>query len=178
MACWLGLHPLSIGEVLGNQGDPGAPPADWLEMGDVTAPSELWDQLERRSGFPEPFLRNDPQQHRRWSNTRRALLVREDLRDLTQIRQLALVEHLALLLPERVGSPLSVNALREDLAVGHDTVSAWLEALERIYYVFRLAPFTKRVVRSLTRERKLCIGTGRKWNPRERGSRTWSPAIC
>ena len=71
------------------------------------APDDLWKQLERRSGFPEPFLRDDTQQHRRWSNSRRALLIREDLRDLTQIRQLALVEHLALLLPERVGSPLT-----------------------------------------------------------------------
>jgi predicted AAA+ superfamily ATPase len=85
------------------------------------------------------------------------LLVREDLRDLTQIRQVALVEHLAILLPERVGSPLSVNALREDLQVGHDTVSNWLDALETLYVAFRIGPYTKRVARAITKERKLYL---------------------
>jgi predicted AAA+ superfamily ATPase len=153
----LRLHPLTIGELLRGSGDVPTAPADWLAMGDAAAPDDLWSQLDRRSGFPEPFLRDDAEQHRRWSNSRRSLLVLEDLRDLTQIRQLALVEHLALLLPERVGSPLSVNALREDLRVGHDTVSAWLEALERLYYAFRIAPWTKRVARAITRERKLYL---------------------
>jgi hypothetical protein len=60
-------------------------------------------------------------------------------------------------LPERVGSLLSVNALREELAVAHDTVSAWLDAFERLYLVFRLPPFVVRRTRSLTKERKLYL---------------------
>lgn len=57
----------------------------------------------------------------------------------------------------QVASPLSVNALREDLQVGHDTVSNWLEALDRLYYAFRIAPWTRRVARALTKERKLYL---------------------
>ena len=87
-----------------------------------------------RGGFPEPYSRNDNRQHQRWSTRRRSLLIQEDLRDLSQVRQLALVEHLALLLPGRVGSPLSVNGLREELEVGHDTVANWLDLLERLYF--------------------------------------------
>jgi predicted AAA+ superfamily ATPase len=123
----------------------------------VTPVPDAWEHLERRGGFPEPFLRDNTQQHRRWTNARRDLLIREDLRDLTNIRQVVLVEQLALLLPERVAAPLSVNALREDLQVGHDTVSNWLEALERLYFAFRIGPWTRRVTRALTKERKLYL---------------------
>ena len=38
---------------------------------------------------------------------------------------------LALRLPELVGSPLSINALREDLQVSHKTVAGWFRVLER-----------------------------------------------
>jgi uncharacterized protein len=153
----LRLHPLSIGELCRRGFADVPPPADWLALNSDGEHESAWQRLERRSGFPEPYLRNDEEHHRRWSNSRRSLLVREDLRDLTQIRHLALVEHLALLLPERVGSPLSVNSLREDLQVGHDTASAWLEALDRLYYSFRIAPFTRRISRALTKERKLYL---------------------
>jgi predicted AAA+ superfamily ATPase len=42
---------------------------------------------------------------------RRARVVREDLRDLDRVREVSLVEQLVGLLPERVGSPLSVANL-------------------------------------------------------------------
>jgi predicted AAA+ superfamily ATPase len=150
------LHPLSIGE-LTHREVPG-PPDDWLAVRAAADVDEAsWDRLERRGGFPEPWLADDDAQHQRWSIQRRSLILREDLRDLTQIRQVALVEHLAILLPDRVGSPLSVNALREDLQVGHDTVSNWLDALESLYFAFRIPPYARRLARALTKERKLYL---------------------
>jgi predicted AAA+ superfamily ATPase len=43
-------------------------------------------------------------------------------------------------LPDLVGSPLSINSLREDVQVGHKTVSSWMAILERLYAVFRVLP--------------------------------------
>lgn len=140
--------------------------------------AEIWDRLETRGGFPEPCTRNDPRQHQRWSTQRRTVLVREDLRDISQVRQLALVEHLALLLPGRVGAPLSVNAMREELEVGHDTVSNWLGLLERLYYCYRIPPYARRIARSLKKEPKLYCGTGLRLRRPARGWRTWLRAIC
>lgn len=154
----LRLHPLSIGELTHNQLMP--PPAngrEWLTLGESSAKRPLWEQLSRRSGFPEPFFKDNDLQHRRWVLRRRELLTQEEIRDLTDIRNLSLVEHLALLLPDRVGSVLSVNSLREELQVAHGTVAAWLEALERVYYCFRLAPFSGKISRSLKKERKLYL---------------------
>jgi len=53
-----------------------------------------------------------------------------------------------------VGSPLSVNALREDLLVSHKTVAGWLRVLERLYAVFRLPPFGSPKIRAVKKEEK------------------------
>jgi predicted AAA+ superfamily ATPase len=152
----LRLHPFSIGEL--THGTLVPPPKDWLNLGSTEKSVHLtWQQLETRSGFPEPFFKNDELQHRRWSTRRRELLIREDLREISQIRTISLVEQLAILLPYRVGSPLSINSLREDLQVAHDTVSDWLHALERLYFCFRISPYSKKMVRSLKKEQKLYL---------------------
>src|SRR5205085_2979550 len=87
---------------------------------------EAVDQIERFTGFPEPMFAGQVARLRRWRRMRRELVLREDLRDLTRIRELGLIDQLVELLPERVGSPLSVNSLREDLGVAFDTAQAWL----------------------------------------------------
>jgi hypothetical protein len=88
---------------------------------------------------------------------RRELVLREDLRDLTRIREIGLIDQLVELLPERVGSPLSVNALREDLGVAFDTAKAWLETLARLYFLFELRPFAGKLARTLRREAKVYL---------------------
>lgn len=151
----LRLHPLTVGELV--HGKVVGPPRNWLEVGNPGDHEASWARLERRSGFPEPYYRDDTRHHSRWSTRRRSLLIREDLRDLTRVREVGLVEHLSYLLPERVGSLLSVNALREELEVGHDTVSAWLDIFDRLYLCYRLPAFTRRLGRALKKDRKLYL---------------------
>jgi len=57
-------------------------------------------------------------------------------------------------LPDLVGSPLSVNALREDLQVSHKTVEAWLAALERLYAIFRISPMGAPRIRAVRKAQK------------------------
>ena len=59
-----------------------------------------------------------------------------------------------LILPEKIGSPLSVNSLREDLQVNHKTVSNWLDAFKKIYLVFSVMPYAKSISRALVKESK------------------------
>ena len=157
----LRLHPFSIGEKL--HGSRMLPPKDfqgWMDLGmEFDEAMDVWQRLERFSGFPEPYEQQSDEVYRRWSTRRRQLLIREDLREISQIRQISLVEHLSLLLPDRVGSLLSLNALRENLQVAHDTVSQWLDALERLYYCFRISPYHEKLSRGLKKEQKLYL-----WN--------------
>lgn len=111
-------------------------------------------QLLELGGFPEPFLSGSAVEARRWSREYRTRLIRDDLASLEQVQDLGSLELLMLRLPELVGSPLSVNALREDLQVSHKTVSKWLDILERLYAIFRLAPFGAPRLRAVKKERK------------------------
>src|SRR6185503_2661588 len=91
---------------------------------------------------------------RRWSREYRNLLIREELVSLERVNDLGSLELLMIRLPELVGSPLSVNGLREDLQVSHKTVSSWLQILERLFALFRLSPFGSPKIRAVKKEQK------------------------
>ncbi len=112
------------------------------------------DDLLALSGFPEPFLSGSEEEARRWSREYRTRLVREEVSSLERVTDLGNLELLMLSLPDRVGSPLSVNSLREDLQVSHKTVANWLNVLERLYAIFRIRPFGSPKLRAVKKEQK------------------------
>ncbi len=73
-------------------------------------------------------------EEKRWYVEYRSLLVNQESPAIDTISDLGKLELLSLRLPELVGSPLSINGLREDLQVAHKTVSRWLAILENIYF--------------------------------------------
>ena len=126
-----------------------------LSVSELNSPkaSTVHDLL-RFGGFPEPFLLASEKETKRWSRDYRLRLVREDLRDLEQVRDLDSIELLAMRLPDLVGSPLSLNALREDLQVSHQSVSRWVSMLENLYMLFRIYPFGAPRIRAVKKEAK------------------------
>jgi len=105
---------------------------------------ESFEQLFELGGFPEPFFKGEKNFLFKWRTSRLDRLINQDLASTEQLRQLKLVEHLMFLLPERVGSPLSLNNLREDLEVHFATVKHWLDLLERVFYGFKIYPYSER----------------------------------
>lgn len=83
--------------------------------------------------------------------------MREDIRDIENIQSLSMVEILADILPQKVGSLLSINAMREDLSVSHKAIAHRVDILERFYYHFRIHPFVASRIRSLKKEPKLYL---------------------
>lgn len=134
---FLRLHPLSLAE-LGGGGSSG---------GDL-------DALFALGGFPEPLLEGSATSARRWSLEYRHRLIKDEVTSLEAVRDLGALEQLMLALPERVGSPLSRNALREDLQLNHQTVTRWLDIFERLYAIFRLPPFGAPRLRAVRKEQK------------------------
>ena len=132
---FLRLHPLSAAELRMNKH------ADLLEL------------LER-GGFPEPFLGGSSVEAKRWSREYRNRLIREDLAGVERLQDLGNLELLMLRLPDLVGSPLSINALQEDLRISHKTLSHWVEILERLYAIFRIPPFGAPRIRAVKKEQK------------------------
>jgi hypothetical protein len=153
------LWPFTLAELAGRQ---VALDRFWDDpLGVATADSgaaeTIWRRLGRFSGFPEPYVRATPAAYRRWSTAYHSQLVREDIRDLTAIVSISSVETLFSLLPDRVGSLLSVTALSEDLKAAYNTVQSWLEAFESLYLTFSITPWSRRVIRATQKARKLYL---------------------
>ena len=110
--------------------------------------------LLRIGGFPEPFFQQSEVESKRWSREYRQHLINRDLSGIQHIQDVGNMELLFMRLPELVGAPLSINALREDLQVNHRTVARWLDIFERIYSLFRLSPFGAPKIRAVKKERK------------------------
>ena len=57
---------------------------------------------------------------------RNADVATQKIADLENIREISLIELLVNTLPEKVGSPLSIKGLMEDLQIDHKTVEKWI----------------------------------------------------
>ncbi len=153
----LPLFPLTLGELLGTV-------PDWHDFQDKltdlpydASSRKVFEQLSQFSGFPEPFLKNSEEFYNIWFQERKSLLIREDIRNAYAIRELSNMEVLSNILPERIGSPLSINALREDLDASFYSIKDWILILEQFYYLFRIQPFSKSITRSLKKEPKIYL---------------------
>ena len=113
--------------------------------------------LVKFGGFPEPLLARSDRGLRLWQRERMSLVIREDLRDLERVKEISLLEHLADLLPDKVGSLLSIKSLREDLQVDHKTAERWVTILEHLYVCFRIPPFGAPRVRAIRKQQKLYL---------------------
>ena len=105
-------------------------------------------------GFPEPFLSGSKRQALRWYREYRSRVIHEDISSLELSQDLFQMELLLIRLPELVGSPLSVNALREDLSLSYKTVAKYLDIFERMYLIYRLVPFHSHKLRAVKKEKK------------------------
>jgi hypothetical protein len=142
------MHPLSVGE-LARQDVPDRP-----VRAPRPVPNALYEALLEHGGYPEPFVKRDTSFTRRWRSLRSAQLLREEVRDLTRIHELAQLEHLGLLLAERSGSPLVLSSLANEVQVSVDTVRRWVETLSSLHWGFLVRPWFRSVAKALRKEPK------------------------
>ncbi len=132
------LHPFSVAELKGQ------------------LPSEeVFDRILRHGGFPEPFLADDATAADRWRRAHTDRILREDLLDLTSVRDLKGIETLAELLRQAVGSPVSFESLSRDLQISSHTVKRWIGILESLYVIFIVTPYSKNIARGLLKQPKI-----------------------
>ncbi len=117
--------------------------------------AEVFERLMRVGGFPEPFLDGSERTARRWRSERQDHILREDLRDIEQVRDIQTMGLLLDLLKTRVGGPIVVSNLAEDLQVAPATVSKWIEMLERMYVIFTVRPYTRNIARAIQKPPKI-----------------------
>ena len=133
------LHPIDLKEAVVHAG---------------LATTDAFERLLRVGGFPEPFLRGSERWYRRWRRSHVDAILREEMLTLSAVRDIQSIETLIEMLRHRVGSPLSVDSLARDLQKSRNTIQHWLELLENLYVVFRIAPWHRNVARSLLKAPK------------------------
>jgi uncharacterized protein len=148
------LHPFSIAEL--NRYKTRVKPLKELIFSE-TSFNEEFNSLFNFGGFPEPFLKQNSRFLRRWHIERTERFFKEDIRELTAIKDFGNLALLAELLPEKTSSILSINSLAGDLQVNFRTVANWLDTFEQFYYCFRIPPFQSKKVASVRKEKKLYL---------------------
>jgi predicted AAA+ superfamily ATPase len=139
------LHPFSIAE-LKSQMDP----------------EQILKRLLTVGGFPEPFLEGSEDFAKRWRSSHLERILKEDLLELEQVRNIKLVELLTDLLAERVGSTVSYSSLARDLEISPHTVKKWIGILESLYVIFVVPTYSKNLARAILKEPKIYFyDTGR-----------------
>ena len=149
------LHPFSLAELLESKTDNKL--FDKLFFSENIKGKKILETLVKYGPFPEPYLKQNDTHWRRWQMEKNERLIKEEIRDLTTIQDLSAIQILVELLPNKVGSPLSVNNLREDLEAAHKTLVNYLKVLELFYFHFRIYPYAKKTVRSLKKMAKLYL---------------------
>jgi uncharacterized protein len=84
-------------------------------------------------------------------------IIQEDIRDISQIKEISLLEILVSILHTKVGNLLSINSLVEDIQVTNKTLTNWMEILEKVYYCYRVYPFANSAIKSIKKEPKLYL---------------------
>jgi len=133
------LHPLSL-----------------YELNNAPQKSDM-ETLFKFGGFPEPFLKQNTRHWKRWQRERQSRVIQEDLINLEHVKEVSQLHLLAQLLPDRVGSLLSLNNLRQDLSVAYETADKWITILENLYYCFRIMPYGLPHLRAVKKEKKLYL---------------------
>ena len=118
---------------------------------------KIWNALFNTGGFPEPFIKGTKAFLNRWSLNYYHQIVREDIRDVSDIRRIDSLDLLFSLLPSKVGSPLSINNLAQDTQTAFDSIKSWLALFESFYLIFRISPWTRKVSRAILKEKKLYL---------------------
>ncbi len=135
------LHPLDMKEI-----------EKQLKPKNIT---QVMNMLLEVGGFPEPYLKGSSKYYKRWKKTHLDIILKQDLIDLENVREITSIETLIQLLRKSVGSTISYSSLARDLQCSDKTVKKWITLLENMYVIFKVLPFHKNVARAVLKAPKI-----------------------
>jgi hypothetical protein len=144
------MHPFTTAEIVTQ----ALPDAEKIIRPPQPVEKDDFEALWTHGGYPEPFIKRNTRFTRLWQNLRLGQLLREDVRDLTQITHLDQLESLVNLLRRRSGQQLVYSNLASEIQVSVDTAKRWINTLCGLHFGFLLRPWFKNVSRSLRKEPK------------------------
>jgi len=111
---------------------------------------ESLDHLLYKGGYPRIYDQN--LDSRDWLSNYLETYFEKDLKDFIQVSDLHAFRKLLMLLASSCGQLVNLSSMGNSIGVSHNTVKAWIGALESSYLIFLLQPYynsyQKRIVKS------------------------------
>jgi len=145
------MHPLSVAELL----------TTTLRKKEMIAPQFIsTNQLNRLitfGGFPEPYIKADSRFSKNWQRLRKQQLLKEDIRELSQIQDIPSLEFLMDLLIEEAGGQLNIANIANQLNIAESTIHRWIKMLESFYFCYSIKPWHKNIRRAIRKMPKIYL---------------------
>ena len=154
------LFPFTVAELSGrkrNFNEFIKTPITNFDINDKKSTQKIWQTLFNIGGFPEPFVKGTDTFFIKWIKNYASQIIREDIRSIYDIKNIDNIELLFTFLPSKVGSPLSINNIAQELQVSFESVKEWLKLFEVFYLTFRVGPWTRKISRAILKEKKLYL---------------------
>lgn len=129
-------------------------PFSMAEISQAGASFDLGHLMER-GGFPEPLLAQTVVDADRWRSQYINSVLSTDIFDIEMIQNIKALTLIVNLLRYRVGSPISYRSIAEDVGVSSTTVKKYIQALEALFIIFTIVPYSNNIARSLLKEPKI-----------------------
>lgn len=130
----------------------------FLELSAFQNRAELDNNLEERliyGSYPEIFSYESLLQKREYLQTVSDAYLYRDLIEFGDIKNSSKIRDLLKLLAFQIGSEVSLTELGTSLSMSKDTVSRYIDLLEKSYIVFRLGGFSRNLRKEVTRMDKI-----------------------
>jgi uncharacterized protein len=147
------IHPLSVSELITVEREKVSD----CFLSPYELEFDLFSDLYKYGGFPYPYCNKSDQYYNMWHLTRFKQLIHEEIRSLANLQEIYLLETLAEILPNQAGQMLNRSNIAKKIGVTSQTVSRWINILDRFYYCFTIRPWFKNVTRSLTKDPKVYL---------------------
>jgi len=133
------LFPISLRELSSTFG--------WLET------ERLLEERIIYGMYPEVILKTEEKKNLLKEITRSYLF--KDILSYDGIRKPEVLEKLLAILAAQIGSEVSYNELSNTVGVDKDTITKYIDILERAFIIFRLNPFSRNIRTEITKMRKI-----------------------
>lgn len=133
------LYPISMRELSKSSG--------WLEA------NRLLEERIIYGMYPEIIINQTEKKTLLKEITRSYLF--KDILSYEGIRKPEILEKLIIVLAAQIGSEVSYNELSNTVGIDKDTITKYIEILEKAFIVFRLNPFSKNLRTEITKMRKV-----------------------
>jgi len=147
------IHPLSVSELIKSKREKNSE----YYFSPCELEADLFSNLYKYGGFPDPFYNKNDQFFNMWQATRFKQLMHEEIMSIANLQEIYLLEMLAEILKSQAGMQLNRSSIGKKIGVTSQTVSRWLSILDRFYYCFTIRPWFKNVTRSLIKDPKVYL---------------------